>query len=79
MGSPDSVAVAEIVMQNIAGQAVATYSETLPLWLRYVDDAISAVCSRKQSRRITLESLFTISEETHPIVVNLFPHLTNVY
>ena len=39
MGSPVSV-VAEIVMQNIEEQALATYSETLPLWLRYVDDII---------------------------------------
>ena len=79
MGSPVSVAVAETVMQNIAEQALATYSETIPLRLRYVDDAISALCSRKQSRRITLESWCTILEETHPIIVNLLPHLTNVY
>ena len=31
MGSPISIAVAEIVMQNIEEQALATYSETLPL------------------------------------------------
>ena len=31
MGSPISIAVAEIVMQNIEEQAQATYSETLPL------------------------------------------------
>ena len=43
MGSPVSVVVAEIVMQNIEEQALATYSETLPLWLRYVDDTITAV------------------------------------
>ena len=43
MGSPVSVVVAEIVMQNIEEQALATYSETLPLWLLYVDDTISAV------------------------------------
>ena len=34
MGSPVSGVVAEIVMQNIEHQAVATYKETLPLWLR---------------------------------------------
>ena len=33
MGSPVSVVVAEIVKQNIEEQALATYSETLPLWL----------------------------------------------
>ena len=43
MGSPVSVVVAEIVMQNIEEQARATYSETLPLRLRYVDDTITAV------------------------------------
>ena len=47
MGSPVSVVVAEIVMQNIEEQALATYSETLPLWLRYVDDTITAVHESK--------------------------------
>ncbi|XP_067048662.1 uncharacterized protein [Acropora muricata] len=46
-GSPVSVVVAEIVMQDIEEQALATYSETLPLWLRYVDDRISAVHENK--------------------------------
>ena len=43
MGSPVSGVVAEIVMQNIEQQALATYKETLPLWLRYVDDTFTAV------------------------------------
>ena len=47
MGSPVSVVVAEIVMQNIEEQALATYSGTLPLWLRYVDDTITAVHESK--------------------------------
>ena len=47
MGSPVSVVVAEIVMQNIKEQALATYSETLPLWLRYVGDMITAVLENK--------------------------------
>ena len=47
MGSPVSIVVAEIVMQNIEEQALATYSETLPLWLRYVDDTITAVHTNK--------------------------------
>ena len=47
MGSPVPVVVAEIVMQNIEEQALATYSETLPLWLRYVDDTITAVHESK--------------------------------
>ena len=37
MGSPVSVVVAEIVMQNIEEQALATYTRTVPLWLRCVD------------------------------------------
>ena len=43
MGSPVSVVVAEIVMQNIEEQALAAYKRTLPLWLRYVDDTFTAV------------------------------------
>ena len=43
MGSPVSVVVAEIVMQNIEEQALATYKQTVPLWLRYVDDNFTAV------------------------------------
>ena len=34
---------AEIVMQNIEEQALSTYTKTLPLWLRYVDDTFTAV------------------------------------
>ena len=37
MGSPVSVVVAEIVMQNIEESALSTFRETIPLWLRYVD------------------------------------------
>ena len=47
MGSPVSVVVAEIVMQHIEEHALATYSETLPLWLRYVDHAVTAVHKNK--------------------------------
>ena len=47
MGFPVSVAVTEIVMQNIEEQALATYSETLPLWLCFVDDTITAVHKNK--------------------------------
>ena len=43
MGSPVSVVVAEIVMQNIEEQALSTYTKTLPLWLRYIDDTFTAV------------------------------------
>ena len=30
-------------MQNIEEQALSTYTKTLPLWLRYVDDTFTAV------------------------------------
>ena len=43
MGSLVSVVVAEIVMQSIEEQALATYKQTVPLWLRYVDDTFTAV------------------------------------
>ena len=43
MGSPVSVVVAEIVMQNIEERALGTYKRTLPLWPRYVDDTFTAV------------------------------------
>ena len=43
MGSPVSVVVAEIVMQNIKEQALSTYTKTLPLWLCYVDDPFTTV------------------------------------
>ena len=33
MGSPVSVVVTEIVMQNIEEQALATYARTILLWL----------------------------------------------
>ena len=43
MGSPVSVAVAEIVMQNIGERALATCRQTIPFWLRCVDDTFTAV------------------------------------
>ena len=43
MGSPVSVIVAEIVMQNIEELALATYMRTVPLWLSYVDDTFTSV------------------------------------
>ena len=44
---PVSVIVAEKVMQSIEEQALGTYGETLPLWLRYVDDTVTAVHENK--------------------------------
>ena len=43
MGSPVSVVVAEIVMQNIEEQALASYKRIIPLWLRYVDDTFTTL------------------------------------
>ena len=43
IGSPVSVVVAEIVMQNIEEQALASYKRTIPLWLRYVDDTFTTL------------------------------------
>ena len=43
MGSPVSAVVAEIVMQHIEERALATCRQTIPLWLRYVDDTFTAV------------------------------------
>ena len=47
MGPLVSIVVAKIVMQNIKEQALATYSETFPFWLRYVDDKITAIHKNK--------------------------------
>ena len=38
MRSPVSVVVAEIVMQQVEERALETCRQTIPLWLRYVDD-----------------------------------------
>ena len=35
--------VEEIVMQNVEEQALATFMQTGPLWLRYVDDSFTTV------------------------------------
>ena len=43
MGSPVSVVVAEIVMQHVEESALATCRQTIPLWLRFVDDTFTAV------------------------------------
>ena len=43
MGAFVSVVVAEIFMQNIEDQALATYTRTIPLWLCYVDDTFTVV------------------------------------
>lgn len=66
-----SVVVAEIVMQNAEEQALASYSETVPLWIRYVDDTIIAVNKNKLVefpellQPIYLHNLYTRLHITH--------------
>ena len=43
LGSPVSVAAAEIVMEHVKERALATCRHTIPLCLRYVDDNFTAV------------------------------------
>ena len=43
MGSPVSIVVAEIVTQHAEKRALAACRQTIPLWLRYVDDTFTAV------------------------------------
>ena len=43
MGSTVSVVVAEIGMQHVEERALPTCRQTIPLWLRYVDDTFTAV------------------------------------
>ena len=38
MGSPVSVVVANLVMENVEQKALSTFHTPLPLWRRYVDD-----------------------------------------
>ena len=42
-GSPVSFVVAEIVMQHVEERALSTCRQSIPLWLRYVDDTFIAV------------------------------------
>jgi len=43
MGSPVSLVITEMVMQHVEESALATCLQTIPLWLRYVDDTFTAV------------------------------------
>ena len=47
-------------MQNIEGQALATYTRTIPLWLRYVDDTFTAVHKDEidQKKKFSLPAAF---------------------
>jgi len=43
MGSPVSVVVAEIMNQHVEERALSTCRQTIPLWLRHVEDTFTAV------------------------------------
>ena len=48
IGSPASVVVTEIVVQNIEEQALATYTRTILLWLSYVNDTFTAAAHKDE-------------------------------
>ena len=86
MGSPVSVVVAEIVMQNIEERALATYKRTLPLWLRYVDDTFTAVHKdeiddfhprQKRTTDDNLQKTDTYRQTTRPIILQ--PNFSQSY
>ena len=48
-----SYVLAEIFMQNTEEQAIATYTRTIPLWLRYDDDTFTAVHAKTKYTTFT--------------------------
>ena len=44
MGSPVSVSIANLVMEDVEERALASYDIQLPFWKRYVDDVFTVVC-----------------------------------
>ena len=58
MSSLVSIVVTEIVMQKVEEHALATYKHTLPFWLRYVDDTITAV-RNGQKLRVPQDEMMT--------------------
>ena len=63
MGSPVSVVVAEIIMQNIEEHAQATQSETLPLWPRSVDDMMTAAHEHLNKQNTSIRFAKDIEEK----------------
>ena len=43
MGSPVSVTVANLVMEDVEERALTSFPSTLPFWKRYVDDTCTAL------------------------------------
>ena len=59
MGSPVSVVVAEIETQNIEEQALTTYTQTIPLWLSYVNNTFTAAVHKDE-----IDKFHTLTDRT---------------
>ena len=53
MGSPISVALAELVMQRIEKQIFRSSPFEIPVWKRYVDDIFAIIPADKQDILLT--------------------------
>ena len=53
MGSPISVALAELVMQRIEKQIFRTSPFQIPVWKRFVDDIFAIIPADKQDILLT--------------------------
>ena len=64
MGSPVSVSVANLVMEDVEDRALESFDVHLAFWKRYVDDTCTAVPSGKVQHLLqhlnSIESTFTI-------------------
>ena len=77
MGSPVSVSVANLVMEDVGDRALESFDVRLPFWKRYVDDTCTAVPSGKVQYLLQLlnsiESTiqFTVEIESEGILLFL--------
>ena len=60
MGSPVSVTVANLVMEDVEERALSSFDIELPFWKRYVDDVCTVVPSSRKND--LLEHLNSIEE-----------------
>ena len=72
-----SYVLAEIFMQNTEEQAIATYTRTIPLWLRYDDDTFTAVPAKTKNTIFTntltnITRTCSLARRSRKIVKNLF-------